>query len=212
MNAENTPSRGPASVVSALRLSEERACEGYLAARKAMVVTGTRALSLGRLVAEQPERADYREAWFAARATHTDALIRTEVAHERWLRAQLRTDAAWTAGAEFKDAAWLNRIIATCSDLKADLTIAWVFCDAETMHTYVRHRGAARDSTKLADWDTYIASIDLDFRPLIEHHVIDNSASGLPLQSQARSFLATLDLGRSDSEGRDLAASQGSDQ
>ncbi|MDQ3405251.1 MAG: hypothetical protein M3548_17975 [Actinomycetota bacterium] len=85
------------SVVSALRLSEERACGGYLAARKAMVGTGTRALSLGRLAAEQPGRADYRDAWLAARADHTAALNRTEIAYDRWLRAQLRTDSAWTA-------------------------------------------------------------------------------------------------------------------
>jgi hypothetical protein len=86
----------PLPVVSVLRLSEERACAGYLAARKAMVTAGTRVLSLGRLVAEHPERADYRTSWFRARAAHSAALERTEIAYGRWLRAQLRTDAAWT--------------------------------------------------------------------------------------------------------------------
>jgi len=87
---------GPLPVVTALRLSEERACAGYLAARKAMVVTGTRALSLGRLAAEHPERADYRDSWVSARAAHSEALDRVEIAYGRWLRAQRRTDAAWT--------------------------------------------------------------------------------------------------------------------
>ncbi|WP_091455700.1 hypothetical protein [Actinokineospora iranica] len=78
-------------------MSEERAAAGYLAARKALVAAGTRVVSLGRLVAEHPGRADYREAWFAARAAQTAALDRVEIAYGRWQRAQLRTDAAWTA-------------------------------------------------------------------------------------------------------------------
>lgn len=89
-------SSGECSMV-VLRLSEERACAGYLAARKAMVKAGARALSVGRLAGEHPGRADYRDAWLSARAEHTAAVERTEIAYRRWLRAQLRTDAAWTA-------------------------------------------------------------------------------------------------------------------
>ncbi|SES20879.1 hypothetical protein [Actinokineospora terrae] len=86
-----------ADVVCVLRLSEEQVCAGYLAARKAMVAAGTRVLSLGRLVAEHPGRTDYRRAWFTAQANHAAALNRTEIAYSRWTRAQLRTDAAWSA-------------------------------------------------------------------------------------------------------------------
>lgn len=93
---------------------------------------------------------------------------------------------------EFADPAWLSRIQATCVDLGADLTLAWVYCDAESMHAYLRHRGAARDAAKLANWDSYLSSIDLDFRPPGPHVLIDNSTSAEPLQSQAQRLLSTV--------------------
>ncbi|MEU4444395.1 hypothetical protein AB0K14_19080 [Actinosynnema sp. NPDC050801] len=52
---------------------------------------------------------------------------------------------------EFKDLAWLNRIEATCREVGAKVSVAWVYCDADTMHTYIRHRGAARDAAKLSN-------------------------------------------------------------
>lgn len=90
---------------------------------------------------------------------------------------------------EFADSAWVDRIQATCTDFGAAATFVWLYCDAETMHTYVRHRGAARDAAKLADWPGYIAEIDLDLRPPIPHVVVDNSASSRPLQDQARALI-----------------------
>lgn len=93
---------------------------------------------------------------------------------------------------ELNDATWIKRIEATCQDMKASLSIVWVHCDADTMHTYIRHRGAARDAAKLEDWDTYLSTIDLDLRPPVPHTVIDNSASGAPLQTQARDLLAEI--------------------
>ncbi|HEV7647624.1 MAG TPA: GntR family transcriptional regulator [Actinophytocola sp.] len=93
---------------------------------------------------------------------------------------------------EFNDLAWLNRMEATCNDMGATLTVVWIACDADTMHTYIRHRGAARDAAKLADWPGYLASIDIDLRPPVEHVVIDNSASGEPLQKQARALIAKI--------------------
>lgn len=93
---------------------------------------------------------------------------------------------------ELHDTAWINRITATCQDMNAALSIVWVHCDATTMHTYVRHRGAARDAAKLADWAAYLDTIDLEFRPPVPHTVIDNSASGVPLQAQARKLLASV--------------------
>jgi DNA-binding transcriptional regulator YhcF (GntR family) len=90
---------------------------------------------------------------------------------------------------EFADAAWINRTEATCKDLGATVTLVWLYCDADTMHTYVRHRGAARDAAKLADWEGYLAGIDLDMRPPVPHIVVDNSASSEPLQQQARALI-----------------------
>ena len=93
---------------------------------------------------------------------------------------------------ELRDMAWITRLQAACQDMNATLDIVWVYCDAATMHTYVRHRGAARDAGKLEDWPAYLATIDLDFRPPVPHTVIDNSASGAPLQTQARKLLTAV--------------------
>ena len=93
---------------------------------------------------------------------------------------------------EFSNDGWLAKIQATCRNLGATLTIVWVYCDADTMHTYVRHRDAARDSTKLANWEQYLANIDVDFRPAVPHAVVDNSANGELLPDQARSLIASI--------------------
>ncbi|MEU5235073.1 GntR family transcriptional regulator [Streptomyces anulatus] len=93
---------------------------------------------------------------------------------------------------EFKDMAWLNRIEASCADLNATVTVVWVYCDADTMNTYIRHRGAARDMSKLDNWLTYLSGIDVEFRPPVPHEVINNSASGAPLQTQARDLVSRI--------------------
>ena len=93
---------------------------------------------------------------------------------------------------EFNNTAWINRVQATFAAMNATTTLVWMYCDADTMHTYLRHRGAARDAAKLADWPSYLASIDLEFRPPVPHIVVDNCASGRPLQDQAEELLATV--------------------
>jgi hypothetical protein len=77
--------------------------------------------------------------------------------------------------------------------LGADLHTIWVRCDAESMHTYLTHRGAHRDAAKLADWDGYLDAIDLGYEPLLAHHIIDNSAGQRPLKEQVSEFLARID-------------------
>lgn len=81
----------------ALRLSEERECARYLAARKAMTAASKRAASLRQLVTEHPRRGDYRQAYLAAVEDFRAALVRTENAHTTYVHAQRRSDAAWTA-------------------------------------------------------------------------------------------------------------------
>ncbi|RBQ17805.1 GntR family transcriptional regulator [Spongiactinospora rosea] len=93
---------------------------------------------------------------------------------------------------EFNDAAWLARAEASFAARNATSSLIWVYCDPDTMHTYIRHRGAARDAAKLANWSSYLASIDVTFRPSIPHYVIDNSVSSDPLQNQARSILKRI--------------------
>lgn len=93
---------------------------------------------------------------------------------------------------EFADSSWLTRERAQFTDDGLPMTVVWVACDADTMLTYVRRRGAARDAHKLATWDAYVDGIDLNFRPAVEHHVIDNSLTAEPLRDQAERLLATL--------------------
>lgn len=93
---------------------------------------------------------------------------------------------------EFSDEAWLRRERGQFADDGVPVSVVWVSCDAESMLTYLRRRGVARDAHKLAHWDEYLAGVDVDFRPVGEHHVIDNSISADPLRDQAEKLLAGL--------------------
>ncbi|MCF4122192.1 ATP-binding protein [Antribacter sp. KLBMP9083] len=93
---------------------------------------------------------------------------------------------------EFGDKAWIERVTTQLRTRGVGVTLVWVDCDVETMHTYLRRRGAARDSIKLGDWDGYLSKINVDFRPKAEHLVINNSASSEPLQAQAMRLLANV--------------------
>lgn len=93
---------------------------------------------------------------------------------------------------EFADRAWLDRTMARCAGLSAAVTVIWVYCEAGSMRTYLKRRGAARDTWKLAHWTDYLGSIDLTFRPPVSHHLIDNSLNGAPLQDQAAEVLSRI--------------------
>jgi hypothetical protein len=93
---------------------------------------------------------------------------------------------------EFADTAWIERTRERLSTLNATMSLVWVHCDAETMHMYLRGRGAARDAGKLGDWPSYLASITIGFRPKAPHFVIENSGSSTPLQQQAKDLIAAL--------------------
>jgi DNA-binding transcriptional regulator YhcF (GntR family)/predicted kinase len=99
--------------------------------------------------------------------------------------------------AEFADAAWLERERARFEERGVPAEIVWVACDAETMHTYIRRRGAARDAAKLADWPAYMTKVDPERRPAGEHQVIDNSVSAEPLTAQAKRLLGVIAGGES---------------
>jgi hypothetical protein len=95
-NTTTTASNVDTTLMS-LRVNEEQACAGYLAARKAQMSLARLTASLKQLVAEQPTRVDYRDAFYKALDGYNHAGQRTRLAYNRWLRAQLRTDARWTA-------------------------------------------------------------------------------------------------------------------
>lgn len=90
--------------LAALRLAEERACAGYLAARKTMVGLAGDVASIGQMVREHPRRADYRTAFAWVSKRHGDAVQRARLAYNRWQRAQLIADSYWTASGTAKAA------------------------------------------------------------------------------------------------------------
>lgn len=93
---------------------------------------------------------------------------------------------------EFGSSAWLERVTASAESVGATPAFVWVYCDADSMRTYIRRRGAARDSAKVADWDAYLRTINLDLRPTVSHTVIDNSLGAPPLQEQAAKLVTAL--------------------
>lgn len=93
---------------------------------------------------------------------------------------------------EFADRAWLDRIAARCTAMSARAVVVWVYCDAASMRSYLKHRGAARDAWKLAHWNEYLSGIDIDFHPPVSHHLVDNSLGGRPLQDQAIELLRQI--------------------
>ena len=93
---------------------------------------------------------------------------------------------------ELHDPAWLARTEAQFQRYGAELCLVWIRCDVGSMRTYLRNRGAARDATKLEDWDKYVAGIDLGLRPVKDYFPVDNSHTADPLQSQANALIASL--------------------
>ena len=60
------------------------------------------------------------------------------------------------------------------------------------MQLYLRRRGAGRDGWKLSNWNHYIADVDTNFTPVLDHTVIVNDPDSEPLQDQARAFLTSI--------------------
>jgi predicted kinase len=99
---------------------------------------------------------------------------------------------------ELSDRAWLGQAKAQCDDLGAQLNVVWVACDADSMLAYIKHRDARRDDWKIANWDTYLASIDLDFRPDFPHVVVDNSRGyDRTLHDQVKELVSSIIAGPS---------------
>lgn len=95
---------------------------------------------------------------------------------------------------ELRDPSWTRTLQADAETLGATLRVVWLRCDAETMQTYLRRRGAARDTYKLAHWDEYVAGLDDDFTPAIDHDVIDNSMESPSLREQAAQLLRSWEV------------------
>lgn len=95
---------------------------------------------------------------------------------------------------EFTDPEWLNKIDHECQQRGANPRLVWVAADPESMRSYLRHRNAPRDSWKLENWDHYLSTMDLAFRPATRYHLIDNRReTPIPLADQIQHLLTTSD-------------------
>jgi predicted kinase len=71
--------------------------------------------------------------------------------------------------------------------------LLWVRSDAATLRQRLAARGWARDAGKLADFETFAASMRLDTHPAAPHAVIDNRLSStVPLEAQVSAVLTRL--------------------
>jgi predicted kinase len=73
----------------------------------------------------------------------------------------------------------------------APVHLVWVRSDAATLRQRLAARGSGRDSAKLADFETFTASMRLDAEPAAPHATIDNRlAATATLQAQVAALVA----------------------
>jgi hypothetical protein len=95
--------------------------------------------------------------------------------------------------AEMTDLQWMQRLTNKCGAMGVDVFPIWVQCDEESMREYIGFRSAARDAWKLSRWDEYVATIDLDLRPVVPHMVVDNRlGAAVSLADQARQAIGAV--------------------
>ena len=74
-----------------------------------------------------------------------------------------------------------------------DVRLVWVRSDAATLRHRLAARGWARDAGKLADFETFAASMRLDTEPAAPHVAIDNRlTSAETLQAQVTAMVTSL--------------------
>ncbi|MFI6448503.1 AAA family ATPase [Kitasatospora sp. NPDC050543] len=95
--------------------------------------------------------------------------------------------------AEMTSEEWMTRLSNRCRAQGVDVFPIWVQCDPESMREYISFRSAARDAWKLSRWEEYMATVDIDLRPVVPHLLVDNRmGSAISLADQARHALAAV--------------------
>lgn len=95
---------------------------------------------------------------------------------------------------EFSSEAWFRRTAVDLDTLGVDMTVVWIRADADSMHSYITRRGAARDSWKLANWAQYTGAIDLTFAPAWDYTLVTNNSESAPLRDQAQDLLDKITI------------------
>jgi predicted kinase len=79
--------------------------------------------------------------------------------------------------------------------------LVWVRSDADTLRRRLADRGSGRDTAKLADFESFAASMRLGAEPAAPHAVIDNRlTSPAPLEAQVAALVGSVFT--RDSSGR----------
>ncbi|MEV6986853.1 AAA family ATPase [Sphaerisporangium sp. NPDC051017] len=95
--------------------------------------------------------------------------------------------------AELRDEAWFTRLENRCAAKGIDVAAIWVRCDPESMREYIEFRAAARDTWKLANWEEYVAGLDVDNPPSTAHLTVDNRlGAAISLADQTRDALKRI--------------------
>jgi AAA domain len=72
--------------------------------------------------------------------------------------------------------------------------LVWVRSDEATLRHRLTARGLARDSAKLAEFERFCASMQLDAEPAAPHLVVDNRlAAATPLRDQVAALAKHVD-------------------
>lgn len=76
---------------------------------------------------------------------------------------------------EVADARWCEETEFEASFADSVVHWVWVRTDLPTMRSRLTNRRASRDRWKLANWDAYAASVDLQLRPAVDtFHIVEN--------------------------------------
>ncbi|MBD0671625.1 ATPase [Streptomyces sp. CBMA156] len=95
--------------------------------------------------------------------------------------------------AEFSDEGWMRRLESRCKARGVTVAPVWVRCDINSMRDYISYRSAARDTWKLDNWAEYVAGLNVELRPVVDHMVVDNRhGAAVAMADQARLALGAV--------------------
>ncbi|WP_252178424.1 AAA family ATPase [Endozoicomonas sp. 4G] len=77
---------------------------------------------------------------------------------------------------ELNNKDWVNNLELETEIADAKLILVWIYADEKTARERIISRGASRDNGKLADWDSYINSINHTPPELDDLVIIDNTS------------------------------------
>lgn len=98
---------------------------------------------------------------------------------------------------EAADARWCEELEFEATFVDSVVHWVWVSADLPTMRSRLTNRRASRDRWKLANWDAYAETVDLQLRPAVDtFHIVENP-EGSSLAVVTESLIAEIRAGLS---------------